>query len=385
MKNLIRKNVSAITPYIASKPIEETKRELGLKKIIKLDANENPLGASPKAIAAMRKRLSTVNRYPDNQGFYLKAKLAEYLSIEPANIVLGNGSDELIDVVIKTFVEEAENIATADITFLEYKIISEINNHQTITAPLKNFKYDLEAIKKKIDKKIKLVFIANPNNPTGTYVTISELENFMRDLPADVVLVLDEAYDTFIDVDDFPKGQNYIMDKNVIVLKTFSKAYGLAGLRIGYSLAKPEFTSYMERVRQPFNVNALAQAAATAALDDKDFLLKTRATVQEGKKYLYDSLKELGLSYVPSVANFILVNASRNCKANENYKKDELNAISLSNLEKELYGKPVSKKMLEYGVVVRDMEQYGLKNFIRVTVGRKEENERFIEVLKKIF
>lgn len=357
--NLVRKNILNITPYIAGKPIEETKRELGLKEVIKLASNENPLGASPRALKAIKRNLYSINRYPDSQGFYLKRELAKSLNISPLNIVLGNGSDELIDIIIKTFVEEDENIITADITFLEYEIISRVNGRNIITAPLRYFKYDLEAIKKKINKKTKLIFISNPNNPTGTYITKYQLQDFMKDLPNNVLLVLDEAYDTFIDVDDFPKGLDYINNKNVIVLKTFSKAYGLAGLRIGYAIARTEFTSYMERTRQPFNVNFLAQVAATAALDDKEFLRKTRKVILEGKNYLYDVLTKLGIVYVPSVANFILIDIGRDSKS-------------------------FFREMLKYGVIIRDMRQYGLKNFIRVTIGTKKENERFIKVLKKI-
>jgi histidinol-phosphate aminotransferase len=356
---LVRKNILNIKPYIAGKPIEETKRELRLKEVIKLASNENPLGPSPKAVGAIKKNLSEINRYPDSQGFYLKNKLARYLNVKPSNIVLGNGSDEIIDIVIKTFVEEDENIISADTTFLEYEIISKVNGRQFITVPLRYFKYDLGQIKKKIDKKTKIIFIANPNNPTGTYVTKLELEDFMNDLPDNVLLVLDEAYDTFIDVDDFPCGLNYIRNKNVIVLKTFSKAYGLAGLRIGYAIASPEFTSYMEKVRQPFNVNFMAQVAAIAALDDKKFLSKTRKVILEGKHYLYDCLNRLGIVYVPTVANFILIDVARD-------------------------GKSVFKDMLKYGVIVRDMQQYGLNNFIRVTIGTKKENERFIKTLKKV-
>ena len=359
MEKLVRKNITEVKPYIAGKPIEETKRQLGLKEVIKLASNENPLGPSPKAVQAIRKSLSEINRYPDSQGFYLKRKLARYSNVEPANLVLGNGSDELIDVVIKTFVEEDENIITADITFLEYEIIAQANARRIIKVPLRYFKYDLESIKKKIDKKTKLIFIANPNNPTGTYVTKYEIEDFMRDLPDNVLLVMDEAYDTFIDVDDFPNSLKYIKNKNVIVLKTFSKAYGLAGLRIGYAIARPEFTSYLERVRQPFNTNLLAQAAAIAALDDKKFLRKTKKIILQGKGYLYDSLRKLGIAYVPSVANFILIDVGRD-------------------------GLDVFKDMLKYGVIVRDMKQYGLKNFIRVTIGTKKENERFVRVLKKV-
>ena len=352
MRELIRKNIIGVTPYIAGKPIEETKRQLGLKEVINLASNENPLGSSPKALEAIKKNLSRINRYPDSQSFCLKRKLAQYLKLDPSNIVLGNGSDELIDIVIKTFVEENESIITADITFLEYEIISGVNNRKMVTVPLKYFKYDLEAIKAKIDKKTKLIFIANHNNPTGTYVTKSEVEDFLNGLPDDVLVVLDEAYDTFIDVDDFPNGIKYIDNKNVIVLKTFSKAYGLAGLRIGYAVANQDFTSYMERVRQPFNINILAQLAAYAALDDGKFLRKTRKIVLEGKNYLYDALSKLGIAYVPSVANFILFDVGRD-------------------------GVSVFKDMLKYGVIVRDMKQYGLKNFIRVTkIGRASCRER---------
>ncbi|MBM3245908.1 MAG: histidinol-phosphate transaminase [Candidatus Omnitrophica bacterium] len=356
---LVRKNILSVAPYQAGKPIEETKRQLGLKEVIKLASNENPLGPSPKAREAIKKNLTQINRYPDSQSFYLKKKLSRAMNLQGSNIVLGNGSDELVDIIIKTFVEDDENIITADTTFLEYKIISQVNGRQIITVPLGYFKYDLAAIKKKINEKTKLIFISNPNNPTGTYLTRLELEDFMNDLPANVILVLDEAYDTFIDVDDFPNSLKYIDSENVIILKTFSKAYGLAGLRVGYAIVRPEFGAYMERVRQPFNVNLLAQAAAVAALDDRKFLRKTRRVILEGKNYLYDSLNSLGIAYVPSVTNFILIDVARD---------------SVS----------IFKEMLKYGVIVRDMKQYGLKNFIRVTIGTKKENERFIKVLKKI-
>lgn len=359
MKELARKNILDVSPYIAGKPIEETKRQLGLKTVYKLASNENPLGPSPKALEAIKKSLSGINRYPDSQGFYLKRKLARHLNVEPPNLVLGNGSDDLIEIIIKTFVEDDESIITADDTFLEYKIVSGILGRRVVTVPLRYFKYDLESIKKRIDKKTKLVFISNPNNPTGTYVTKYEVEDFMNGLPEDVILVFDEAYDTFIDVDDFPNSLKYVNNENVIILKTFSKAYGLAGLRIGYAIAPPLLASYIERARLPFNVNVLAQAAASAALDDKKFLLKTRKLILAGKDYLYPQLARLGIAYVPSVANFILIDCTRD-------------------------GFDVFREMLKYGVIVRDMKQYGLKNFIRVTIGTKKENERFIKVLKKV-
>ncbi len=357
--SLARKHLLKIDTYEAGRPIEEIKRQFGLKKVIKLASNENPLGPSPKAMEAVRKNLLSVNRYPDSNGFFLKKKIAKYFNLEPSNIALGNGSDELIELIIKAFVEDDENIVTSDFTFLEYKIVSIANNRTVITVPLKYFKYDLDAIKKRIDKKTKVIFIANPNNPTGTYVTKYEIEEFFKGLPGDLLVVLDEAYDAFIDVDDFPNSLSYIKRKNLLVLKTFSKTYGLAGLRVGFALGDPELIACLEKVRQPFNVNFLAQVAAAAALEDKKFLNKTRKLILSGKKYLYAGLAQLGIAYVSSVANFILIDIGRD-------------------------GLAFFKEMLKYGVIVRDMRQYGLKNFIRVTIGTKKENERFMKVLNKV-
>ncbi|MFA6129814.1 MAG: histidinol-phosphate transaminase [Candidatus Omnitrophota bacterium] len=360
MKELVRNSVLNVKPYVPGKPIEETKRQLGLKQVIKLASNENPLGPSPKAVNAIKKCLNGINRYPDAQGFYLKKRLARYFSLEPENFILGNGSDELIDVVIKTFVEPDENIVTSDTTFLEYEIIAQVNDRKIKKAPLRYFKYDLAAMLKLVDKKTKLVFIANPNNPTGTYVTKYEVADFLSALPESVVVVFDEAYDAFIDVDDYPDSLSYLRrKKKIIILKTFSKAYGLAGLRLGYAVAEGELISYMERVRQPFNVNMLAQEAGLAALDDKDFLKKSRRMVLTGKDFIYKELSGMGLGFLPSVANFILVDTG----------KDSLE---------------VFKAMLKFGVIVRDMKQYGLKDFIRVTIGTQKENERFIRVLRKV-
>lgn len=357
--NLARKHILGIDPYEAGRPIEEVKRQFGLKDVIKLASNENPLGPSPKAMDAIKKNISKVNRYPDSGAFYLKKRLAKYLRLEPSNIVLGNGSDELIDIIIKTFVEEDEHIVTAEGTFLEYQIISRVKGRIVVTVPLKYFKYDLEGMRRRIGKKTKVVFVSNPNNPTGTYVTKYELQDFVRELPDNVILVLDEAYDAFIDVDDFPSSLSYIRNNNVIVLRTFSKSYGLAGLRVGYAVTRPELASYMEIARQPFNVNLLAQEAACAALDDRKFLRMTRKANLEGKRYICDGLNRLGIAYVTSVTNFVMVDVGRD-------------------------GMGVFKEMLKYGVIVRDMRQYAFKNFIRVTIGTKKENERFIRVLKKV-
>lgn len=360
MKELIRKSALAVKPYIPGKPIEETKSQFGLRQVFKLASNENPLGPSPKAVRAIKKCLLLVNRYPDAQGFYLKKRLGKYFGLTDKNFVLGNGSDELIDVLIKTFVEPDENIVTSDTTFLEYEIIAQVNERKVKKAPLSYFKYDLAAILRLVDKKTKLIFIANPNNPTGTYLNRGEVEAFLRALPGHVLVIFDEAYDAFIDVADYPDSLNYVKQKKkVIILRTFSKAYGLAGLRLGYAIAQPELVSYMERIRQPFNVNSLAQAAGIAALDDKKFLQTTRRAVLEGKDFIYRKLSKMGLGYVPSVANFILIDTGMD-------------------------GLSVFKDMLRFGVIVRDMNQYGLRNFIRLTIGTPKENQRSMRVLSKI-
>ncbi len=356
---LIRKNIRNLSPYIAGKPIEETKREFGLKKVIKLASNENPFGPSPKAVAAIKKAANNVNRYPDSNCFYLKRKLSQEYKLVPENFVLGNGSDELIDVIVKTFVNEDENVVTSEQTFLEYEIIAKINNRDVITVPLKNFKFDLTGIKNKINAKTKLVFIANPNNPTGTYVNKNELEVFLKGLPRNVIVVLDEAYDTFIDARDYPRGVEYINKENLIVLNTFSKGYGLSGLRLGCAILDKRLALFMEKARQPFNVNSLAQTAALAALNDKGFLKKTRNLTLLGKKFLYSAFRELELPFVPSVANFILVDVRRDCVC-------------------------VFKDLLKQGVIVRDMKQYKLDTFVRVTIGTPEENNKFIKALKKV-
>ncbi|MDD5130646.1 MAG: histidinol-phosphate transaminase [Candidatus Omnitrophica bacterium] len=360
MKSLIRKSVLSVNPYVPGKPIEETKRQLGLKEVIKLASNENPLGTSPKAVSALKKSLSGINRYPDAQGFYLKKRLAKFFGLVPENFVLGNGSDELIDVIIKTFVEPDENIVTSETTFLEYEIVAQVNDRKVKKAPLSYFKYDLNALLKLVDKKTKLIFIANPNNPTGTYVTRDEVTQFLNTLRSDVVVVFDEAYNTFIDVSDYPDSLSFLKrKKNVIILRTFSKAYGLAGLRLGYLIASPELNAYIERIRQPFNVNMLAQIAGLAALDDNAFLKKTRRVTLEGKDFIYRQLSEMGVGYVPSIANFILVDVGMDSRK-------------------------VFKSMLGFGVIVREMSQYGLKNFIRVTIGSAKENQRFLRVLSKV-
>jgi len=358
VESLVRKNILKSCPYLAGKPIEETKREFGLREVIKLASNENPLGPSPKAIKAIKAALSGINRYPDSRGFYLKNKLAKLYGVCFASIVLGNGSDELIDVIIRTFVEPDEFVLTSESTFLEYGIIAQVNDRKIKRVPLVDFKYNLKGLTAALDKKCKVIFIANPNNPTGTYLNKKEVEAFLKVVPKSTIVVFDEAYDTFIDVNDFPSSLNYIKNKNVIVLRTFSKAYGLAGLRIGYALADKALAEYMQRVRQPFNVNSLALVAAAAGLEDRSFLKRLYRSNLSGKKFLYAQFKQLGFSYLPSVTNFILLDTGKD-------------------------GYQVFQSLLKLGVIVRAMDEYGLKNFVRVTIGNSWENTKFIKAFKK--
>ncbi|MEW5758288.1 MAG: histidinol-phosphate transaminase [Candidatus Omnitrophota bacterium] len=357
MSSLIREDILKIQAYIGGKPIDAVKRELGLKNIIKLASNENPCGCSKKVIKAIKDNLLIINRYPDGSCFYLKKALAKFLNINENLLLFGNGSDEIIDIIIKTFVSPNEEIITSDITFLEYKISSQANGRIIKTVPLKNYKYDLEAILNIVNERTKLIFIANPNNPTGTYLNRAEIKDFLKRLNKNIIVIFDEAYFEYIDVKDFPESLEYL-NENVIILRTFSKIYGLAGLRVGFCIAKPEFIEVFNRVRQPFNVNVLAQVAACAALEDQGFVKKSRLVVLEGKEYLYCKFKQLNLEYIPSTANFIL-------------------------LKLQSSGKELCDKLLKEGIIIRDMDQYGLKNFVRVTIGKEKENKIFIKKLKE--
>lgn len=358
IKNLVRKDILNIRAYEPGKPIEELQRELGLKRIIKLASNENPLGPSPKAILAIKKSLANLNRYPDSLSFYLKEKLSKKLKLDPANFIISNGSDEITTLILKAFLNESEEVIIAKPTFLIYEIASKISGAKIKFIPLKNFRYDLKAMKNAITKKTKIIFIANPDNPTGTYVNRKEVDIFLKHLLPKTILYFDEAYYELVEANDFPNMIRYLNSKNIIISRSFSKSYGLAGLRIGYGIARKELIECLERVREPFNVNYLAQVAAEKALDDEGFLKRTREVIFEGKKFLYREFKKLGLDFIPTQANFILFKI-----------KDS---------------KKIYSDLLKEGVIVREMSQWGLKDFIRVTIGKKEENKKFIEALKKV-
>ncbi|MFH1836561.1 MAG: histidinol-phosphate transaminase [Candidatus Omnitrophota bacterium] len=356
-----RKELENVVPYQPGKPIEEVKRELGLKDVIKLASNENALGPSPKAVEAMKKELERVNRYPDGGSFYLKEALSSKFSVPKENIVLGNGSDEIIILALRAFVEPGDEVIVSDPTFLVYGIASAVIGAKKIVVPARDLKYDLEAMARSITAKTKMIFIANPDNPTGTYVSDKEFNAFLEKVPDNTIVFLDEAYYEFAKSEDYPETISYTKknDKNVIVARTFSKAYSLAGLRIGYAFARKDIAEALNKIREPFNINSIAQAAAIAALEDETYLERSIGIVMEEKKKLYDELNKLDIKAVPGETNFILIDTRRD-------------SIEIYN------------SLLKKGVIVREMSPWGLKGFIRVTVGLKKENERFIKTFKEV-
>jgi len=305
IEELVRKEVRNLLIYEPGKPLEEVKRELGLEEVIKLASNENALGPSPLAVKALENSLANIHLYPEGGGYYLRKKLARKYGLNISEILLGNGSDEIIRMIVETFLNPGEEIITGDPAFVIYKIACKAMGGECISVPLKDFTFDLETMLERITAK--LIFIANPNNPTGTMVTEKEVSEFLRRVPPRILVVFDEAYYEYIEREDYPDNVRRIQKgAPVIVLRTFSKIYGLAGLRIGYCMAGKEVVSALNRVRQPFNTNSLAQIAALFALDDEEHIRKSREMVKEGKEYLYSEFKKMGWEFVPSEANFIL-------------------------------------------------------------------------------
>lgn len=355
-----RPEVFKLKPYSPGKPIEEVERELGITNVIKMASNENPLGPSPRAVERLQSALPKLNLYPDSACFYLKKALAAKFGMPEECFLVGNGSDELLRLISETFLSPEDEVIFAEPSFVEYEFMASIMGAKCRPVALKDFKHDLEAMKELINDNTKIVYVCNPNNPTGTIVTSDEIADFMSDIPEDVLVVFDEAYYEYVDSPDYVSGLEYLKQgRNVIVLRTFSKIYGLAGLRIGYGLTTPEIAEAVNRVREPFNVNLAAQEAAMGALDDDDHLQRSRKINIEGREYLYKAFKEMGLNYVPTQANFIFLDLGRECQ-------------------------PVFKQLLQMGVIVRTGDIFGYPNFIRVTIGKPEENQRFIAALKGI-
>ena len=356
-----KSHLRAVRNYQPGKPIEEVEREYGVKNALKMASNENALGPSPKAVAAVRKNLAKIHRYPDGGCFYLRQKLSKALAMKPEELVFGNGSDEILVLAVRAFAGEGDEIIIADPTFLIYEIAGQVENARVVKVPMIHFRYDLDGMKKHVSESTKLIFIANPDNPIGTYVSEKGLREFLTGIPANIPVVLDEAYYEFArEKKDYPDSLSMLEEfPNLIVTRTFSKAYGLGGLRIGYGIASEKIANAMNKVREPFNVNSLAQAAALGALDDKLFVKKTVGMVREGKKYLEAEFKKMGLTTVETATNFVLFDLGSDSR-------------------------PVYEALLRKGVIVRPMAAWGLPSFIRVTIGRKAENQRFIQALKQI-
>ncbi len=354
--------VSAIKPYIPGKPLEELERELGIKDSVKLASNENPLGPSAMAVRAISESLmsndlsNTINRYPDGSGYYVKKALSEKLSVKEDEIILGNGSNELIDIAARTFVQPADEAVMAYPSFVVYPMAIQAIGGKPIQVPLKEYTHDLDAMADAVTSRTKAVFIANPNNPTGTINNRNEFERLIKKLPDGILIVVDEAYFEYVTDPEYADSMKYFREgRDILILRTFSKIYGLAGLRIGYGIAKKEIVSEMNKLRPPFNTSSLAQNAALWALKDEDHIKRTQQTNEQGKRFLYKELDSLGFKYVPSEANFIYIVLEQD-----------------SNI---LYN-----KLLTQGIIVRPM---GPRE-IRVTIGLPEENERFVKALKKI-
>ncbi|MBN1277459.1 MAG: histidinol-phosphate transaminase [Deltaproteobacteria bacterium] len=360
MKNLTHKGVEDIVPYPPGKPINELEREMGIKDSIKLASNENPLGPSPMAVRAIIDNAHELHRYPDGNGYYLRSKLSQKLGVPFDQIILGNGSNELIELLTRTFLSAGEHVVQAYPTFLVYEKMVKAAGASITSVPLSNFRIDLRSIIKAVTPATKIVFINNPNNPTGSALSNKEMNEFLREIPDDIIVALDEAYIEFATDKDVANGLS-LLNKHplLFVLRTFSKLYGLAGLRIGYGFGSKILIEYMNRVRQPFNANTLAQAAATAALDDDDFVDKTLKTVRDGIDYLYRALNEMRIEYVPTQTNFFLIKIPQ-------------------------AGRRIYDLMLKEGVIVRSMDSFGLPDYIRINAGLSGENERFINTLKKV-
>lgn len=361
IEKLVRKNILNFQPYIPGKPIDEIKRKFKLQKVDKLASNENPLPPSPQVLKVIKDNLKNINLYPDGSGYSLKQAIAKKYKVKTENIVLGNGSDEIIELLGRVFLNQPDEILVGENCFVRFCMAAQIMGAKVKSIARKDYHYDLSSMSKAISQRTKLIFIDNPNNPTGTYVSQRDLDIFLKEIPDNVLLILDEAYSEYVQEKDYPQGLDYFKKgkENVFVLRTFSKIYSLAGLRIGYGIGSAKIVSYLEQVRPPFNTNILAQAAASVSLEDNQQILKTRKLIANQKKYLYQEFEKLSLFYIPSVTNFILVNVGQS-------------------------GEKVFNDLLKKGIIVRPVSEYGFSDWIRVTIGTPAQNRRFIKELKEI-
>ncbi|TAJ90884.1 histidinol-phosphate transaminase [bacterium] len=352
--------IRTLTPYEAGKPMEEVEREYGIEGSVKLASNENPLGPSPLAVKALQKRLHQLHLYPDGDCFYLKRGLAVKLGVAPERLIFGNGSNELIELAVRTFMRPGDEAVMAHQAFVIYRLVVQAAGGSCKIVPLKEFTHDLAAMARAISPRTRIVFLANPNNPTGTIYRRSEWEEFLRHITPEILLIVDEAYFEYVTDPDYPDSlQSYHGEgRTLLTLRTFSKLYGLAGLRIGYGIGGKKMIDLMHRIRQPFNVNAAAQWAALAALGDHEHVKRSLEVNRDGMDYLRGEIARLGLEQLPSQANFILIRVGD--------------------------GQGTFHRLLRRGVIVRPMGAYDLPEHIRVTIGTPKENSRFINELKAI-
>ncbi|MGK0673376.1 MAG: histidinol-phosphate transaminase [Halothiobacillaceae bacterium] len=360
--------VQRLSPYVPGKPIDELERELGIQGAIKLASNENPLGPSPHALEAIRTHVGRIHRYPDGNGYALKCSLAEQLGVDVENITLGNGSNDVLDLIARAFLGEGRGAVFSEYAFAVYPIstqavggIAQLAKALPADHAHQPLGHDLEAMRRAVDDRTRVVFLANPNNPTGTWVEKGALWDFIASLPARVLVVVDEAYIEYVEPDmDFPNAIEWLEDfPNLIVTRTFSKIHGLAGLRVGYAVSSPQLAELLNRVRQPFNVNLLAQEAARAALADPEHVRRTRELNRAGLTQVREGLGKLGLVALPSLGNFLCIDMHRPAM-------------------------PVYDGLLRQGVIVRPVGNYGLPNFLRVSIGTEAENARFLAALGKV-
>lgn len=356
---LATSGVASLQPYQPGKPVEELERELGIKNIIKLASNENPLGASPKALAVL-KNPGDLSRYPDGNGFGLKAALANYHGINMDQITLGNGSNEILELIARAILTPVHEVIFSEHAFAVYPLVTQAIGAKAVVVPAKNRGHDVDGMLSAITGNSRLMFVANPNNPTGTWLKNAELRRLLESVPDNLVVVVDEAYFDYVQEPDYPDSMEWLPEfPNLLVTRTFSKAYGLAGFRIGYGVAHSELADLLNRVRQPFNNNSLALACAEAALSDREHIRKTITNNQVGMNYLVESFKQMGLEYIHSAGNFICVDLKQP-------------------------GREIFNRLLHEGVIVRPVDNYGMPNHLRVTIGRPEENERFIKALERV-
>lgn len=357
---LANKGLQTLQPYQPGKPISELEREQDLSHIIKLASNENPLGCSPLAKQAAINAIDAIARYPDGASFELKHALAQHLSIPTHCLTLGAGSEQLISLLIQSFVKPDHEVISSQYAFSIYAIASFANHAQPILTPAQHWGYDVDEILNHIRHKTSMIFIANPNNPTGTYINTQSLKYLLEKVPEHILCVLDEAYFEYVKHDDYP--DTLALQKlhpNLITLRTFSKAYGLAGLRVGYCIAHPDISSILNRARLTFNLNSPAQAAACAALTDQEFIDQSVQLNTEGMRYLVEKINELELQYIPSIANFLTIDLAQDSTS-------------------------VYNALLEQGIIVRPLHPYNMPSFIRVSIGTTEENSAFINALTNI-